>query len=88
MHSQWCNGLRSPRSNCSRYGHLIEEARNLLNGLHHWSVNHVRRHLNEAAHRLAKQAVTLSEAHISVGSVPLVSMMLSLWSVVPNLTIL
>lgn len=64
-------GLRSPGRNYSRYGHLIEEARSLLNGLQHWSVNHVRRHLNEAAHRLAKQAVTLREAQISIGSVPL-----------------
>ncbi|GLT69088.1 hypothetical protein SLA2020_412670 [Shorea laevis] len=62
--------LQSPLCNFSSYGHLIEEARSHLNSLHSWRINHVRRHLNGAAHRLAKVALTLTEDQIHVAEVP------------------
>ncbi|GLT71410.1 hypothetical protein SLA2020_434310 [Shorea laevis] len=44
----------------THYGHLIESARTSLNSLHQWSISHVRREANEAAHRLAKAAISNS----------------------------
>jgi ribonuclease HI len=67
---QIVQALKSSTPNWSSYGHLVEEARDQLNGMHTWRVNHVRRHLNGAAHRLAKEALTLSEELISGGEVP------------------
>ena len=40
------------------YGHLIEEARRMLNCLYSWKVNHDKR--NEAAYRLAKETLSLT----------------------------
>jgi hypothetical protein len=44
----------------SQYLHLIKEAGGVLSCLHIWKVNHVRRHLNDTANRLAKEAIFLS----------------------------
>jgi ribonuclease HI len=68
---QVVHALKSSTRNWSSYGHLIEEARSHLKGMHKWRVNHVRRHLNGAAHRLAKEALTITEEMIHVGEVPL-----------------
>lgn len=67
---QVVTALNSSTGNWSSYGHLIEEARSQLNDLHTWRVRHVRRHLNGAAHRLAKEALTLSEELIHGIEVP------------------
>lgn len=38
-----------------RYGHLIDDAKNILHNFQVLSVNHVKRSANEVAHRLAKR---------------------------------
>jgi hypothetical protein len=64
------NALKSSSRNWSSYGHLIEEARNQLSGLHTWRIQHVRRHINGAAHGLAKVALTLPTEVINELEVP------------------
>lgn len=39
------------------YGHLVDDAKQLLNLHGQWKASHVRRSGNEAAHRLAKFAL-------------------------------
>jgi ribonuclease HI len=68
---QVVNALKASTRNWSPYGHLIEEAHSQLSGMHTWRVNHVRRHLNGAAHQLAKAALTLNEELIYGEEVPL-----------------
>jgi hypothetical protein len=42
-----------------------------MNNLQNWKVHHVRRNLNGAAHRLAKEALSLREAHYSLEKISL-----------------
>lgn len=62
--------LRRSSSNCSRCGHLIDETQTMLNRFHLWRVNHVKQHLNEAAHWLARNAVSLMKLTLFMGSIP------------------
>jgi ribonuclease HI len=57
---QVMQALNKDGRNWSRYGLLMEEARELLNCLQNWKVNHVRRNFNGAAHSLAKEALSRS----------------------------
>lgn len=54
----------------SRYGYLLEAARHRLHGFQEWCVTHTRRDANEAAHRLAKRALTHSLNFVWQGSYP------------------
>jgi ribonuclease HI len=47
-----------------RYGPLINDAKLLLQHVQKWEVSHVRRTANEAAHTLAKLALTMSEERL------------------------
>jgi hypothetical protein len=51
-------------TNWCRYCLLIENARFMLNSLHLWSVNHVKREANVLAHRQAKEALSLMDEQI------------------------
>jgi ribonuclease I len=42
------------------YGYLIEEARGVLNYLYSWNANHVKQNFNDVAHRLIKEALSLT----------------------------
>jgi hypothetical protein len=48
--------LNSDASILSRYGHLVEDTRCILQSFPSWSCGFVHREANEAAHRLAKAA--------------------------------
>ena len=51
--------------NCEgRYGNSVEDANTLLNQSSKWRVNHVRREANQAAHRLARFALTQEEVQL------------------------
>jgi hypothetical protein len=48
--------------NCSeRYGHFVDDARQLLNSLELWHVHHVGREANTVAHELAQHGATLAD---------------------------
>jgi hypothetical protein len=48
--------------NCSeRYGHFVDDARQLLNSLELWHVQHVGREANTVAHELAQHGATLAD---------------------------
>lgn len=63
-------GLMQEGPSWQRYGHLIAEARNFLNGLVSWKISHVHREGNKAAHRLAKLAVHHSLHRVWQGTGP------------------
>jgi hypothetical protein len=48
--------LHDEEHNGSRYGHLIEDAKLILNSLSNWKPNLVHRNINVVAHLLAKLA--------------------------------
>ena len=52
------------------YGMVIEEARENLQQLLEWRVNHVPKQANESAHRLAKYALEINEDHVWVWGYP------------------
>lgn len=54
------------REECSwaRYGPILEETKELLQGFCSWDICHVRRSANEVAHRLAKLAVSQNVNHL------------------------
>jgi hypothetical protein len=56
--------LKDEGKNWCRYGLLIENARFMLNSLHLWSVNHVKREENVLAHRQAKEALSLMNEQV------------------------
>jgi hypothetical protein len=53
-------GIAKGGKKLESFGHIIEEALEALNGLQAWKVNHIRQHLNSAAHGLAKKTLSLS----------------------------
>jgi hypothetical protein len=53
-----------------QYGHPIKEARGVLNCLHSWKFNHVRRYLNEATHFLEKEALSFIAKQGSIEEIP------------------
>jgi ribonuclease HI len=62
--------LKQTGSCWSRYGQIIEDTRSQLNGISGWCVSHTRREANEAAHILAKAAISQSLDCIWRGSYP------------------
>jgi ribonuclease HI len=50
------DAVNSNTTTWSRFGHIIDDTRRILDGFIRWKCNHVRREANEAAHRLAKAA--------------------------------
>jgi hypothetical protein len=61
------------REECTwgRYGALINDAKLLLQQINRWAVSHVRRTANEAAHNLAKLALSSSEERLWTDDFPL-----------------
>jgi hypothetical protein len=55
------HALRKDSACWGRYGNLVDDAKNLLNSIDKWEVQHVKRSGNEAAHRLAKLALSIRE---------------------------
>jgi hypothetical protein len=51
------NDVKSQGQNWSRYGHIIDEIREVLNCMQSWQIDHVRKVVNSDAHVLAKTAV-------------------------------
>ncbi|KAF5443038.1 hypothetical protein F2P56_035633 [Juglans regia] len=54
----------------SIYGFVIEDAKKLLKGISQWSVKFVYRNANEAAHCLAKEALSLFSENVWIEEVP------------------
>jgi hypothetical protein len=54
----------------SNYGPVVEEAKGVLNGRHPWEVKHVRRGANEAAHTIAKWAVSCNVNQLWLTRIP------------------
>jgi ribonuclease HI len=52
------DAVNSNSSTWSRFGHIINDTRQILDDFIRWKCNHVRREANGAAHRLAKTATT------------------------------
>lgn len=54
---QVMNALKSTGRNWSKYGQLVEDTREVLNGMIMWYICHVRKYENSATRSLAKAAV-------------------------------
>lgn len=54
----------------SLYGHLINDAKVVLQAIPQWEAHHVRRNLNVAAHRLVKMAMEIGDDCVWVDSIP------------------
>lgn len=62
--------LNKSGANRSKYDHLINEAKGILQTFHSWRILHVHQHLNVAAHHLAKNALILREDHVLNEEIP------------------
>lgn len=58
---QIVQALKYDERNRIKYGHLIEDTQEILNGMQKQQVNHVKRSLNGAAHQFAKKVLSLCE---------------------------
>lgn len=67
---QVIQAMRKEDQNWNHYGHLIEEAHEVLSCMHKWQVSHVSYNFNEAAHRLAKITLTINVEHILIEEAP------------------
>ncbi len=54
---QIVNAVKSTGRNWSKYGQLVEDTREVLNGMIMWYICHVRKDENSATRSLAKEAV-------------------------------
>jgi hypothetical protein len=52
------------------YGHFVEETKILLNQMESWTVQHVGRETNTAAHQIAQYAATREEEQIWISNFP------------------
>jgi ribonuclease HI len=64
------NAIISREENWSRMGHIIDDAKKLLEGFQHWEINFVGRNANFAAHIIAIQAAQISVAREWLGEIP------------------
>jgi ribonuclease HI len=55
---QVVDAINSPTMVWNRFGHLVEDTRRILHSLTSWKCTFVNREANEAAHRLARAAIT------------------------------
>ena len=62
--------IREPGIQWSSYGHLVEDARGVLNTNRSWTIGHVKREANSATHTLAKEAVKGVIDHIWMEEIP------------------
>jgi ribonuclease HI len=62
--------LRRDGECCNSYGHIVEEAKALFNTMESWSVKHVGRENNSAAHHLAQYAATREDDQTWVSDFP------------------
>jgi ribonuclease HI len=62
--------LRSEERSGALFGHLMDEAKLLLQSCHTWEVQHVQRSGNEVAHQLAKLALDQNIEHMWTDSFP------------------
>jgi hypothetical protein len=60
--------LRSEESSGAQFGHLMDEAKILLESCQTWSVQHVKRSGNEVVHQLAKLALDQNLEHLWIDS--------------------
>jgi hypothetical protein len=56
--------------NWSMYGTIIDDTHGALRCLQKWRVTHVKREGNKAAHRLAKQSLSLHEEYVILKKTP------------------
>ncbi|XP_059451224.1 uncharacterized protein LOC132182029 [Corylus avellana] len=52
------DAINSSTKTCSRYDHIVEDSRSILNTFPKWKCGFIHREANEAAHRHAKAAIT------------------------------
>jgi ribonuclease HI len=63
--------IKEPWTQWRSYGHLVEDARGVLNTRRSWTIGHVKRETNYAAHTLAKEAVNGVIDQIWMEEIPL-----------------
>jgi ribonuclease HI len=63
-------GIREEGRNVTRYGSTLEETKEMLKDCRHWEISHARRTANEAAHRVAKMAVSLNVNQLWLTTTP------------------
>jgi hypothetical protein len=51
------NAVKSHGRNWSRYEHIIDDIREVLNCMQSWQIDHVNREVNSVAHGLIKAAI-------------------------------
>jgi hypothetical protein len=49
--------LEEKGENWLRYGQIVEDTKSMLRSFRQWRISHVRREVNGAIHRLAKEAI-------------------------------
>jgi hypothetical protein len=54
------NVLRTNEIWLGRYGHIVQDARDMLRQCQEWQINHVHRQGNSVAHGLAKLALNIT----------------------------
>lgn len=62
--------IKREESSLARYGPILDNIKEMLQGCNSWDICHVRHTANELAHRLAKLAVTQSLNHLWLKTVP------------------
>lgn len=62
--------VKTEESSLARYGPILEDTKELLKVCNYWDICHVRRTSNEAAHRLAKLAVSQNLNKLWIQTVP------------------
>jgi ribonuclease HI len=72
-------GLGNPAGCSARLHSVLLECRSLLESFSSWSINHVRRDGNKAAHKLAKLVVSLYGNHVWVNVCPK-----EIWTIICN----
>jgi hypothetical protein len=55
------NVLRTNEIWLGRYGHIVQDARDMLRQCQEWQINHVHRQGNSVAHGLAKLALNIQQ---------------------------
>ena len=54
----------------TNFGPIVEEVKDMLKGRHSWEISHLKRTANEAAHKVAKMAVSLNVNQLWLTTTP------------------